>query len=135
MRNPMIQPSSQLEHSHATASDWFDEGGPGRSGQPSATSVAFEVSGPGGRGQPAPLNVRSIAAGLPAKRLTDRITGSTIDTAKVQTATSITVFFKVVSLLIYKVRRGTFDERLFWKMFRLRNTGGHENAYSVPAKP
>ena len=100
-----------------TARDWFNEGGPGGSGQPSATSVAFEVGGPGGRGQPSAtsvafevggpggrgqpsaLNVRSIVTGLPAERLTDRITGSTINTAKAETATTNLIFFKVVALL------------------------------------
>src|SRR5204863_3556644 len=110
-------------------------GGPGGSGQPSATSVAFELGGPGGRGQPSAVNVRSIVVGLPADRLTDRTTGSTINTAKAETATIIAIFFKVVSLLTCRVRRDALGEELLWKMFRLRNTGRHENAYSVPAKP
>ena len=87
-------------------------GGPGGRGQPSATSVVFELGGPGGRGQPSAVNVRSIVAGLPAERLTDRITGSTINTAKAETANIIAVFFKVVSLLTYRVRRDAFGEEL-----------------------
>jgi len=51
-------------------------------------------------------------AGLPPERLTDRTTGSTIDAAKAQTATTITVFFKVVSLLMYRVRRDALGEEL-----------------------
>jgi hypothetical protein len=52
--------------------------------------------------------VRSMVAHLPAERLTDRITGSTIETARRRTATAITVFFKGVSLLAYRLRREGF---------------------------
>jgi len=68
--------------------------------------------GSGGCGQPSAVNVRSIVAGLPAERLTDRTTGSTINTAKAATAIIIALFFKVVSLLTYRVRRDAFGEEL-----------------------
>jgi len=40
------------------------------------------------------------------------MTGSTIDTAKAATAIIIALFFKVVSLLTYRVRRDAFGEEL-----------------------
>jgi hypothetical protein len=45
---------------------------------------------------------------LPAERLTDRTTGSTIETARRRTATAITVFFKGISLLLNSLRREGF---------------------------
>jgi len=40
-----------------------------------------------------------MAMDLPAERLTEHITGSTIKTARTETATAIAVFFKGVALL------------------------------------
>jgi len=78
-------------------------GGNGGMGQPSATSILASIEdtpgGNGGMGQPSAINVRSLVTGLPAERLTDRIIGSTIETAKATTATAIAVFFKGVFLL------------------------------------
>jgi hypothetical protein len=59
-------------------------------------------------GQPSAVNVLSMVTHLPAERLTDRTTGSTIETAKRRTATAIAVFFKGESLLGYRVRRDSF---------------------------
>src|SRR5260370_4321033 len=81
------------------------------------------MGGPGGSDQPSALNVRSIVTGLPAERLTNPITGSTINTAKAETATTIAIFFKGVSLLTNRVRRDSFSWPKCWKMFRMRNTG------------
>ncbi len=126
----------------ATSISAFMEGGFGGSGgmgEPSATSVpAFKeggFGGSGGMGEPSAVNVRSIVTGLPAERLTDRTTGSTIKMAKIKTATAIAVFFKGVSLLKNSMRRGSFGGRQCLKMFRMRNAGRHENAYTAPAKP
>src|SRR5712664_1870686 len=69
-----------------------DLGGKGGNGFPSATSVpaAIEASfdGSGDMGLPSTLVDRSIVKGLPAERLTDRTTGSTIKTARTETATA-----------------------------------------------
>jgi len=97
-------------------------GGPGGRGQPSATSVVVELGGPGGRGQPSALKVRSIVTSLPAEGLPNPTIGSTINRAKAETATTISVFFKGVSLLKNRVRRDSFGEAECWKMFRMRNT-------------
>src|ERR1700731_4965779 len=94
-----------------------------------------DFGGNGGWGEPSALNVRSIVTGLPAERLTDRTTGSTIKTAKTETATASDVFFKGVSLLTSKVRRDSFGGVLCLKMFRMRNRPRDEHAYAVPAKP
>src|SRR6267378_1045939 len=112
----LIRPE-ELEDSHARTSVPACDGGIG-----------------GGSGQPSALNVRSIVTGLPAESLTDRTTGSTIKTAKTETATAI-VFFKGVSLLTNKLRRDSFGGVLRLKMFRMRNRSRHEHAYAVPAKP
>src|ERR1700687_2130100 len=86
-----------------------DGGIGGGSGQPSATSVPGRGGGiGGGSGQPSALNVRSIVTGLPAESLTDRTTGSTIKTAKTETATASVGFFKGVSLLTSRLRRDSF---------------------------
>src|SRR5229473_8220415 len=78
-------------------------GGNGGMGEPSATSVSAFIEGGfggnGGMGEPSANCVRSSATGLPAERLTDRTTGSTIKTAKTETATASAVFFKGVALL------------------------------------
>jgi hypothetical protein len=58
------------------------------------TSICDDFGGNGGWGEPSALNVRSIVTGLPAERLTDRTTGSTIKTAKTETATASDVFFQ-----------------------------------------
>src|SRR6266849_2421583 len=135
-RTVLFSTSEQLEHSYAIASDWPIARGPGGSGQPSATSVAaFIARGPGGSGQPSAINVRSIVTGLPPERLTDRITGSIIKTAKTETATTMAIFFKGVSLLTNRVRRDSLRGVLCLKMFRMRNTGRHENTYTASAKP
>src|SRR6266478_6250504 len=65
-------------------------GGYGSMGDPSATSFG----GYGGMGEPSASSVPSMVAHLPAERLTDRTTGSTIETARRRTATAIAVFFK-----------------------------------------
>src|SRR6266436_5823181 len=93
-------------------------GGYGGMGEPSATSVggyggmgepsATSVGGYGGMGEPSAISVPSMVAHLPAERLTDRTTGSTIKTAKRRTATAIAVFFKGVSLLMNRLRRDRF---------------------------
>src|SRR6266403_1551040 len=106
-------------------------GGYGSMGDPSATSVG----GYGGMGEPSAISVPSMVAHLPAERLTDRTTGSTIETARRRTATAIAVFFKGVSLLMNSLRRDSFLGPKSWKMFRMRNTGRHENAHTAPAKP
>jgi hypothetical protein len=49
---------------------------------------------------------------LPAERLTDRITGSTIETARSETATASAVFFKGVALLVGSMREGSFGRVL-----------------------
>jgi len=49
---------------------------------------------------------------LPAERLTDRITGSTIETARSETATASAVFFKGVALLADSMREGSFGGAL-----------------------
>lgn len=76
----------------------------GGRGDPSATRVLAFMDGGfggmgGGKGEPSEYCVRSIVTGLPAERLTDRTTGSTIKTAKTETATASAVFFKGVALL------------------------------------
>ena len=86
-------------------------------------------------GQPSAISGRSIVMGLPAERLTDRTTGSTIKTAKTETAKTIAVFFKGVSLLKNSVIRDSLGGAQSLKMFRLRNTAQHANAYAVPTKP
>src|SRR5258707_12156701 len=72
---------------------------------------------------------------LPAKRLTDRTTGSTIETARSETATASAVFFKGVALLADSMREGSFGGALGLKMFRMRNTEPHESANTASAKP
>jgi hypothetical protein len=79
-------------------------------GDPSATSVIAFIEGGfggigGGMGEPSAYCIRSIVTGLPAERLTDRITGSTIKTAKTETATASAVFFKGGALLENIMRR------------------------------
>src|SRR6266849_6709992 len=78
-------------------------GGNGGMGEPSATSVSAFIEGGfggnGGMGEPSANCVRSTVTGLPAERLTDRTTGSTIKTAKTETATASAVLFKGVALL------------------------------------
>src|SRR6266851_1765360 len=114
-------------------------GGNGGIGQPSATSVPALIEeapgGNGGMGQPSAIKVRSIVMSLPAERLTDRTTGSTIEMAKARTATAIAVFFKGVFLLESRMRRNSFGGPQCLKMFRMRNAGRYENAYTTPAKP
>src|SRR5713101_9407837 len=116
-----------------------DLGGKGGNGFPSATSVPASLEagfdGSGDMDQPSALIVRSIVTGLPAERLTDRIIGSTIKTAKTKTATTNAVFFKGRALLEASIGRGRLDEFLCLKTFRMRNRSGHENAYPTPAKP
>src|SRR6202158_3377812 len=120
----------------ATSVPACDGGIGGGSGQPSATSVPARDGGiGGGSGQPSALNVRSMVTGLPPGSLTDRTTGSTIKTAKTETATASVLFFKGVSLLANRVRRDSFGGVLCLKMFRMRNRPRHEHAYAVPAKP
>lgn len=73
-------------------------------GDPSATSACALKDGGfggigGGIGEPSAYCIRSIVTGLPAERLTDRTTGSTIKTAKTETATASAIFFKGVALL------------------------------------
>ena len=58
------------------------------------SSICNGFGGNGGWGEPSALNVRSIITGLPAERLTDRTTGSTIKTAKTEAATASDVFFE-----------------------------------------
>src|ERR1700686_3022008 len=132
----LIRPE-KLEDSHTRTSALACDGGiGGGSGQPSATSVPPCDGGiGGGSGQPSALNVRSIVTGLPAESLTDRTTGSTIKTAKTETATASVLFFKGVSLLTSRLRRDSFCGVLCLKMFRMRNRSRHEHAYAVPAKP
>jgi hypothetical protein len=60
----------------------------------------------GGIGHPSAYGVGSIVTGLPAERLTVQITGSTIKTARAETATANAVFFKAVALLSTSMRRG-----------------------------
>jgi hypothetical protein len=79
-------------------------------GEPSATSVFAVIDGGlggigGGVGDPSAYCVRSTMMGLPAERLTERITGSTINTARTETATASAVFFKAVALLGSIMRR------------------------------
>jgi hypothetical protein len=71
----------------------------GGRGDPSATRVFAFIEGGfggigGGKGEPSAYGVRSIVTGLPAVRLTDRTTGSTIKKAKAKTDTASVVFFK-----------------------------------------
>src|SRR6267143_676357 len=113
----LIRPE-ELEDSHARTSVPACDGGIG-----------------GGSGQPSALNVRSTVTGLTAERLTDRTMGSTIKTARTETATASVVFFKGMSLLMNKLRRDSFGGVLCLKMFRMRNRPWHEHAYAVPAKP
>src|SRR6266404_4511840 len=149
----MSGPSGRLEHSYAATSVSSPFGGYGGIGEPSATKVggyggmgdpsatrlpAFVEDGFGGyagMGEPSAISVPSMVAHLPAERLTDRTTGSTIETARRRTATAIAVFFKGVSLLMNSLRRDSFLGPKSWKMFRMRNTGRHENAHTAPAKP
>src|SRR5258708_5711652 len=116
-----------------------DLGGKGGNGFPSATSVpaAIEASfdGSGDMGLPSALVDRSIVTGLPAERLTDRTTGSTIKTARTETATASVVFFMGGALLEAIVRRESVGGGLRLKMFRLRDTGRHETVYTVQEKP
>src|SRR6266851_1147812 len=94
---------ARLEHSYVTTNILEAPGGNGGMGQPSATSAPPLIEevpgGNGGMGQPSAIKVRSIVMSLPAERLTDRTTGSTIKMAKARTATAIAVFFKGVFLL------------------------------------
>src|SRR5216683_426454 len=106
---PQAGPPGRLKHSYATTCIARYVGGYGGMGDPSATSVggyggigepsATSVGGYGGMGEPSAISVRSRVTHLPAERLTDRTTGSTIETARRRTATAIAVFFKGVSLL------------------------------------
>lgn len=73
-------------------------------GDPSATTVFVFMEGGfggmgGGMGEPSAIGIRSMVMGLPAERLTERTTGSTIKTARAETATASAVFFKAVALL------------------------------------
>src|SRR5258708_25783783 len=134
LRDEMLEPSHALTRIFAPSS-----GGKGGKGLPAARSVpaSIEVSfgGNGGKGEPSAYSIRAIVTGLPAERLTDGITGSTIKTEKTETATASAVFFMGVTLLKAIIRRDSFGGVLRLKMFRMRNTGRHENAYTVPAKP
>src|SRR5260370_26815452 len=90
----------------------------GGRGQPSATSVlAFADGGfggiGGGKGQPSAYTVRSIVMGLPAERLTDRTTGSTIKMAKAKTAVASAIIFKRVTLLEGIMESGSCRRYLF----------------------
>jgi hypothetical protein len=71
-------------------------------------SIEGGFGGNGGIGEPSALRVRSIVTSLPGKRLTDRTTGSTIKTAKTETATANVDFFKGRTLLERIMRRGSF---------------------------
>jgi hypothetical protein len=62
----------------------------------------------GGKGEVSEYRVRSMVMCLPAERLTDRTTGSTIETARSETATASAVFFKGVALLAGSMREGGF---------------------------
>src|SRR5713226_5636737 len=114
-------------------------GGNGGMGEPSATSVLAstedDCGGNAGWGQPSAFIIRSIVMGLPAERLTDRTTGSTIKAAKTKTATATAAFFTGGALLDAIIRRGSFDGVLCLKVFRKRNTARYENAYTATAKP
>ena|SRR5437879_1958079 len=115
-------------------------GSGGGSGAPSTTSVLALIDGGfggsgGGKGAPSAYCVRSIVTGLPAVRLTERTTSSTIKTANTETATASVIFFKGGTLLEPSMRRESFGGVLCLEMFRLRNTGRHENAYTASAKP
>src|SRR6266850_848443 len=107
-------------------------------GQPSATTVWLSpesiVGGNGGMGHPSAIRLRSIAMGLPAERLTDRITGSNISTAPTETATANAAFFMGVSLLSCRMRRDSRGGVFRLEMFRLRNTARHANSYAAPAE-
>src|SRR4029077_20467554 len=107
-------------------------------GQPSATTVGLSVvivaGGNGGMGHPSALNVRSILRTLPVV-LTNRATGSNINTANAEAAKARNVFFKGVSLLLSRMRRDSFGEVLCLKMFRTRNAELNENAYTAAAEP
>jgi hypothetical protein len=99
----------------------------GGKGDPSATSVWAFIDGGfggigGGKGDPSAYCIRSIVTGLPAERLTDRIIGSTIKTAKTEAATASAVFFTGVALLESIMRRDSLGGVLCLKMFRIRNT-------------
>src|SRR5258708_2901270 len=132
----LIRPEKLVHVEARTSGPGLDGGIGGGRGQASATSVTACDGGiGGGSGQPSALNVRSIVTGLPAERLTDRTMGSTIKTARTETARASIVFFKGVSLLTNKLRRDTFGGVLCLKMFRMRNRLRHEHAYAVPAKP
>jgi hypothetical protein len=81
-------------------------------GDPSATSVFAVIDGGfggigGGIGDPSAYWVRSTLTGLPAERLTERTTGSTIKTARKKTATASAIFFKEIALLMSSMRRGS----------------------------
>jgi hypothetical protein len=95
-------------------------------GQPSATSVLASIEencgGYGGMGQPSALSVPSIVMGLPAERLTDRTTGSTIRTAKTETATTNAVFFKGSS-----PPGGNPEEGQFWRVSVLESVPNAEH--------
>jgi hypothetical protein len=74
----------------------------GGSGDPSATSILPDGGWGGiggGKGEPSAYCVGPMEMGLPAERLTEHTTGSTIKTARTETATAIAVFFKGVALL------------------------------------
>src|SRR5258708_3985618 len=125
-----------FEQSHALTRLCPVLGGKGGNGFPSANSVpaAIEASfdGSGDMGLPSALVDRWIVTGLPAERLTDRTTGSTIKTARTETATASVVFFMGGALLEAIVRRESVGGVLRLKMFRLRNPGPHQNAYTTP---
>jgi len=82
-------------------------------GDPSATSTFALIDGGfggigGGIGDPSAYCVPSIVTGLPSERLTDRTTGSTIKTARTETATASAVFFKGETLLLDSMSRVSF---------------------------
>ena len=88
----------------------------GGSGEPSATNVLKFAEGGrgigGGKGEPSANCVRSTVMGLPAERLTDRTTGSTIKTARTESTMANAVFFKAVALLLGSMRRGSLGGAL-----------------------
>lgn len=84
----------------------------GGRGAPSATSVLASIKDDwggigGGSGAPSARSVRSIIVGLPAKVLTEPITGSTIRIARTETAMTSVGFFKGIALLKGILRRSS----------------------------
>src|SRR5579883_2520972 len=85
-----------------------DDGRGGR-GQPSAVRTPGPDDGRGGRGQPS----ATVALELPAKGLTELITGSTIKTASKNAANAQAIFFMGNTLLSRRVQRVGFSRRNF----------------------